>query len=72
MSGLILAFGLWYLIMTFWFINASVQPGEFKEITSRCGFVIFAIGMLMVVTSWWAFLLDKGMRDTVFEELGSE
>ena len=72
MSGLILPFGLWYLIMTVWFINALTEPGDFKEIISELGLAIFVAWSVLFAVAWWTFLLDKGLRDAVFEELGAE
>ena len=70
MSGLILAFVLWYLIMTVWFINATVEPGEFKDIVSGFGWVLFILISLVLALIWWVFLLHKDTRDDVFNFLG--
>ena len=72
MSGLILAFGLWYFIMTVWFIIALKEPGDFKEMISKLGLLTFVIWLVVFATAWWTFLLDKGVRDDIFDYLGSE
>ena len=70
MSGLILAFGLWYIIMGTWVVSVSrdnfLYAMQSKSVTLSVGEII------TVFLCWPVLVIDKELRTEFFIHLGSK